>query len=552
MNLTLSKRLLILTLICLAGLSAIALNAHIIASTARRDNGEAITRSKELVALNKLMEARSSLMETGLSAIVDRQAGLSAERQKRIEGNISFIEKNLGILAESADTEEMERVSQKVTEDFPKLNRLMAVDLKRMIEASQYEDDAQSRSKEASMARQINKTGGVIEADLKALRESIAAAQATASDHLSIDLSRAVTFNLIAFCFTLLIILPTSFITVRSVSKWLGHLIEGLTNAAKEVNGAAQQVEASSVELASGTSEQAASLEETSASLEEASTMTRQNADNARHASSLMMEMAAVVGSADSAMQELTGSMDEALAASEETSKIIKTIDDIAFQTNLLALNAAVEAARAGEAGSGFAVVADEVRNLAQRAAEAAKNTATLLEDTTGKIRTGSSVLGNATEAFGKVAANSDKAKELIDEISVASQEQSQGIDQISTAVNEIDKVTQRNAATSEEAASASSELSSQAAMMLTYVDELGEFIDRHTTTALRETKKGAAPLARSPQKEKKNGTEKKKPLALPPKQQRSPANPAKGQARRPTRKAEEIIPFDDQEFEDF
>jgi len=553
MNWTLSKRLLTLTLICLAGLSAIALNAHLIALTARHDNGEAIARSRQLALLNKLLEARANLVEAGLNAIIVRGEGrISDKRMKTIEASTSFIESNLANLTESDDSQETERISQKVQEDFSKLNHLIAVELKGLIEASQHgENEEQIRSKATSIAHGIDKTAGGIEADLRALRESFAAAQATASEHLSIDLGRAVTFNLIVFCLALLVILPTSFFIVRSTSKLLKHLVMGLTNAASEVNGAAQQVEASSESLASGTSEQAASLEETSASLEQASTMTRQNADNARHANSLMMEMAAVVGSADSAMQELTGSMDEALTSSEETSKIIKTIDDIAFQTNLLALNAAVEAARAGEAGAGFAVVADEVRNLAQRAAEAAKNTATLLEDTTGKIRTGSTMLGNATEAFGKVAENAGKAKELIDEISVASQEQSQGIDQISTAVNEIDKVTQQNAATSEEAASASTELSAQAATMLTYIDELGTLIGRQGLSSRHAANKKAILPGRAPRKEKKNETEKKKPLALPPKQQSRRAPDPKEKAQ-PPRKAEELIPFDDNEFEDF
>ncbi len=290
--------------------------------------------------------------------------------------------------------------------------------------------------------------------------------------------------ELAIYCATLIIVLTAGFFINRSINRTLNSLAEGMTNAANEVNAAAGQVAASGEALAAGTSEQAASVEETSASLEQTSTMTKQNADNAHHANSLMTEMAAVVGSADAAMQELTGSMNEALAASEETSKIIKTIDDIAFQTNLLALNAAVEAARAGEAGAGFAVVADEVRNLAQRAAEAAKTTASLLEDTTSKIRTGSNMLGNATDAFNKVSENAGKAKELIDEISVASQEQSQGIEQINNAVNEIDKVTQKNAATAEQAASAATELSAQASVMLNYMAELSMLVGHHDTTA--------------------------------------------------------------------
>jgi methyl-accepting chemotaxis protein len=170
--------------------------------------------------------------------------------------------------------------------------------------------------------------------------------------------------------------------------------------------------------------------------------------------------------------------MKEITAASEETSKIIKTIDEIAFQTNLLALNAAVEAARAGEAGAGFAVVAEEVRNLAMRAADAAKNTSGLIEGTVKKIKDGSDLVLKANEAFAEVAVNSSKVGELVGEIAAASQEQAQGIDQINKAVTEMDKVTQQTAANAEESASASEEMNAQAEQMkqisLTLVNIIG------------------------------------------------------------------------------
>ncbi len=211
---------------------------------------------------------------------------------------------------------------------------------------------------------------------------------------------------------------------------------------------------ASAHALAEGASEQASSIEETSASLEEMAAMTKQNAENAGQTNILMQESIKGIDKANSSMGILTESMQEITAASEETSKIIKTIDEIAFQTNLLALNAAVEAARAGEAGAGFAVVADEVRNLAMRAAEAAKNTASLIEGTVTKVKTGSSLVSETNEMFSSVAQGVVKGGELVAEINVASTEQSQGIGQINTAVAEIDKVTQQNAAQAEEMAS--------------------------------------------------------------------------------------------------
>ena len=169
--------------------------------------------------------------------------------------------------------------------------------------------------------------------------------------------------------------------------------------------------------------------------------------------------------------------MQEISKASEETSKIIKTIDEIAFQTNLLALNAAVEAARAGEAGAGFAVVADEVRNLAMRAADAAKNTAALIEGTVKKVSDGTALVKTTNDAFNEVAGSTAKVGELVGEIAAASSEQAQGIEQVNIAVTEMDKVTQQNAATAEESASASEELNAQAEEMKSFVADLAAMV---------------------------------------------------------------------------
>jgi len=191
-----------------------------------------------------------------------------------------------------------------------------------------------------------------------------------------------------------------------------------------------------------------------------------------------MSETGHVVTNANASMRQLTVSMLEILAASEETSKIVRTIDEIAFQTNLLALNAAVEAARAGEAGAGFAVVADEVRNLAMRAAEAAKTTTGLIEGGAGKIQGGAQVVEKTSAEFSQVAESSGKMTDLVREIAAASNEQAQGIEQISMAVNQMGRLVQQTAASAEESAAASVEMNAQASQMKEYVGELKSLID--------------------------------------------------------------------------
>ncbi len=321
-----------------------------------------------------------------------------------------------------------------------------------------------------------------------------------------------------------------------SITKALNRIISGLTEAADQVSSAAGEVSSASQSLAEGSSEQAASVEETSSSLEEMSSMTKQNATNAGQADSLMKQANQVVIKANTSMTQLTTSMQEISKASEETSKIIKTIDEIAFQTNLLALNAAVEAARAGEAGAGFAVVADEVRNLAMRAADAAKNTAVLIEGTVKKIGDGSTLVKTTNAAFNEVSQNAAKVGELVAEIAAASGEQAQGIDQISIAVTEMDKVTQQNAATAEESASASEELSAQSEEMKGFVNRLAAIVGGNTAVAATS---GSIRTARRPSSVRSSLQQPRKQQALPVRVSRE-VNP------------NEIIPMDENDFKDF
>ncbi|MCF8145877.1 MAG: MCP four helix bundle domain-containing protein [Deltaproteobacteria bacterium] len=322
-------------------------------------------------------------------------------------------------------------------------------------------------------------------------------------------------------------------IITRGITKPLNRVIEGLSEGSDQVSSASQQVSAGSQSLAEGAAEQAASIEETSSSLEEMSSMTKKNADNANEARSRMGEAGKIVEKVDRHMADMLSAIQEITKSSEETGKIIKTIDEIAFQTNLLALNAAVEAARAGEAGAGFAVVADEVRNLALRAADAAKNTADLIENTIKAVKNGNELTQTTQEAFKENMEIARKVGGLVDEISAASNEQAQGIEEINKAVAEMDKVVQQVAANAEESASASEEMSAQAEQMQSFVGELVNMVGGNAS--------GGDPRSSKPhttQPTQKTGKANLKALVGP--MGKAKTNP------------KEIIPMDGDDFDDF
>ncbi len=234
----------------------------------------------------------------------------------------------------------------------------------------------------------------------------------------------------------------------------IGQLAQSVNAMRLKMNDAVGQSVSMSQNLSEVTSEQAASLQETSSSLEEMTSMTRQSAENAAAARSLMTTTQHAIEKADLSMNELTASMKKIAVSTEQTQKIVKTIDEIAFQTNLLALNAAVEAARAGDAGLGFAVVADEVRNLSMRAADAARNTSGLMAEVVTRIKNGEKLVQATDDAFEAIKSSSAEVVKLIGQIADASREQSNGIDHISQAVAQMNGVTQQNAAGAEELAS--------------------------------------------------------------------------------------------------
>ncbi len=264
-----------------------------------------------------------------------------------------------------------------------------------------------------------------------------------------------------------------AFVITRSVTRPVNRVITNLSESSGQVASASEQLASASQSLAEGSSEQAAGLEEASANLEEMSSMTRQNADSAENANTLAGETSKAANSGSQAMSKMNTAIQDIQKSSEETAKIIKVIDEIAFQTNLLALNAAVEAARAGEAGKGFAVVAEEVRNLAMRSAEAAKDTASMIEESGKNAKNGVEIAGEVGKALEEIVQSVGKMTSLVSEIAAGSKEQTQGIEQVTVAMGQMDKITQQNSANAEESAGASEELSAQAQSMNSAVTEL-------------------------------------------------------------------------------
>ena len=347
------------------------------------------------------------------------------------------------------------------------------------------------------VASTLRTIGPQIATQVDTIKLGIKKDQDTLGENLISSNRRAISLMLSLGIGALLLGLVLSYTIVRAITKALTQVIQSLADGATQVSSASNQVADSSQSMAAGASQQASSLEETSASIEEMSSMTRQNADNASQANNMAEE----AGKAATKGRDAMGRMSEAIirikSSSDETAKIIKTIDEIAFQTNLLALNAAVEAARAGDAGKGFAVVAEEVRNLAQRSAQAAKTTSALIAESQQNSENGVSVSNEVAAILNQIVEGVQRVTQLVAEVSAASSEQAQGIDQINIAISEIDKVTQSNAANSEEAASASEELSAQARELDDMVITLATLVGA-TNNMSSQSKPTVAPPHRS------------------------------------------------------
>jgi methyl-accepting chemotaxis protein len=316
---------------------------------------------------------------------------------------------------------------------------------------------------------------------------------------------------------------------LNAAAESLDKSLTQVATVADQVASASQQIASSSQAVAQGASEQASALEETSASLLEMSSATKRNAESANRAHALSREAETASGSGQAAMDRMSEAMQKIRASAEGTAAIIRDINEIAFQTNLLALNAAVEAARAGEAGRGFAVVAEEVRNLALRSKEAAKKTETLIGESVQLSEQGEVISREVGGTLSTIVTGVSSVAGIVGEIAQASAEQSQGIEQVTKAMGQMDSVTQAAAASSEQSSSAAEELSSQAQEMTELVAQfrLGEGLRAVQSPLRRSVARPAAPVIRA----------RVAPPPLP--------SAARGNARR-------VFPLDEGELRDF
>ena len=478
------------------------------------------TGEKVLERLNKINWANDIINVTQVLNAANLRAQLWRDK--------SYIEKEFG---------EFEKITQKldairrVTRLEKNLKQLDAV----KVAADEYRKALQNiidmQTKSAEIEKKLIATGqDVGKIAEEAATNGMEAASKIANEAKN-SLVQANTMLIIVSVIAAIFGICCAYYIVRGIVKVLTSVSEDMEAGAQQVASAAGQVSSSGQQLAQGAAEQASSIEETSASVEEIGSMSKQNADNAKEAARITGNVNNLCESGSKSMSEMEKAIDAIKKASDETAVIIKTIDEIAFQTNLLALNAAVEAARAGDAGKGFAVVAEEVRNLAHRSASAAKDTAEKIKRASELADNGVVVSKEVAKALFEIKDNSVKSAGLVQEIALASDEQSKGLGQIGIAMNELDKVGQGNSSAAEESAAAGEELLSQSRAMQDSVGQLMMLVqgDKSVSKAVAIKSVKAAKVTAP------------KPAAAVKK----PAPAAAPKVQKP----EEIIPLDDADF---
>ncbi len=452
-----------------------------------------------LQALARLGEATLKYSAANTEFVLAKDEAAMANKAKAGDDCVRQIEDSLAALRKLVTTPESQRTGAAFTQSLG-VYRAAVARLQAALKSGDFEAAMQVLDGDVARAKLA------LDANLTAISQHQFTLSGAASDAASGAVARNLQVTLACTAVAgVVIVFATLFVqliasrTARNMRENLGALASG----SNHVQDGSESLRAGSQSLAAGASEQAASLEQTSATLTEIGSMTKRNAEGAQKARATATETRATADRGAEQMQAMETSMTAIHHASNEVTKILKTIDEIAFQTNILALNAAIEAARAGEAGLGFAVVADEVRGLAQRSAQAARDTAARIEDSVAKSHEGVRISSEAKTSFDAIRQQVRQLDELIGEIATSSAEQSDGIAQVNIAIAQMDKVTQGNAANAEQTAAAAEQLNAQAAVLHDAITELEQrvgFTHRataHTATAPQPPSPVAAAPAR-------------------------------------------------------
>lgn len=438
-----------------------------------------LERAVKTVARTQLLAGQAAAacanMEAGergaAFALVLQQAEKAAAHRKEYEGaekelsdsirELQRIASDAGLKEAVSTLENRAASQQKLHADFQKLLASGQIDVAlKLFDDRLLPSLLEMNSRSRELVRQQERQLGIV------------AAAAEVSNNQS-------KWLLVGLCLAGIPVAAGSAMAIRHASGTLHQLSLQISGAAHQVSDASRQISDASRLVAEGASRQAGSLEETSASSQELSSITQKNVEQSRHATTMMAEVDQCVRDANATLGEMVASMKEISGSSEKIAKIIKVIDEISFQTNILALNAAVEAARAGEAGMGFAVVADEVRRLAQRCAQAARDTAALIEESIHTSAEGSRKIERMSQSVESITDSAGRVKQIIDDLSMSSQEQAQGIELITNSLTHLETATQQAAASAEQSASISHSMASQAQVMNKVVSQLVHLVGK-------------------------------------------------------------------------